>query len=56
MYLEPNWVVDLPWIHHKVTQPRLRRSHQFSFIVYFGPIREGYIEMVEIFKSPKIDS
>jgi hypothetical protein len=51
-----NWVLDLPWTHHKLTQPRLGGSHQFSFIIYFGPIHEGYIEMVEIIKNPKMDS
>ncbi len=56
MHLEPNWVLDLPWIHHKFTQLTFGRSHQFSFTVYFGPIREGYIEMIEILKSPKMDS
>jgi hypothetical protein len=56
MHLEPNWVLDLPWIHHKLTQPRFGKSHQFSFIVYFGLIHEGYIEMIEILKSPKMDS
>jgi len=56
MHLEPNWVLDLPWIHHKLAQPKFGRSHQFSFIVYFGPICEGYMEMVEILKSPKMDS
>ncbi len=54
--LEPNWILDLPRFHHKLTQPRLGRSHQFSFIIHFGPISEGYIEMVEILESPKMDS